>query len=130
VSAQAHPFDAAFIEKQRQALLKLRAELVSAVKDGAADEAAIMDESSGGPREYEDEAQKLATLELEGSLVVRDLARLRWIDRALQKIEEGTYGLSDLSAEVIPRKRLEAAPESIFTLEEEQALEARLIASR
>jgi DnaK suppressor protein len=124
VTARGHPFDAAFIEKQRQSLMKLREALLSAVKDAEANEAALKDEGAGGPREYEDDAQKLATLEMEGSLVVRDVERLKWVDRALQKIEEGTYGLSDLSGELIPRERLEAAPESIYTLDEEKALEA------
>jgi DnaK suppressor protein len=104
--------------------MKLREALLSAVKDAEANEAALKDEGAGGPREYEDDAQKLATLEMEGSLVVRDVERLKWVDRALQKIEEGTYGLSDLSGELIPRERLEAAPESIYTLDEEKALEA------
>jgi DnaK suppressor protein len=124
VTAKGHPFDAAFIEKQRQSLLKLRQALLSAVKDAEANEAAVKDESAGGPREYEDDAQKLATLELEGSLVVRDVERLKQVDRALKKIEEGTYGLSDMSGVPIARERLEAVPESIYTLEEEKALEA------
>ena len=130
MTAKGSPFDPAFVEKQRQALTKLRADLLSAVKGGETDEAAIRDDSAGGPREHEDDAQKLATLELEGSLVERELERLRRVDRALKKIEEGTYGRSDLSQEVIPRERLEAAPESVFTLKEEQAREAKLITSR
>jgi DnaK suppressor protein len=55
--------------------------------------------------------------------VVRDLARLERVDRALQKIEEGSYGTSDLSGHLIPRERLEAVPESIYTLAEERARE-------
>jgi DnaK suppressor protein len=34
-------------------------------------------------------------------------------ERALAKIEEGTYGLSDISRLPIPRARLEAIPEAI-----------------
>lgn len=120
---KAHPLDPAFVEKQRQTLTKLRATLLTAAKDDEADEADIKDESTGGAREYEDDAQKLATLELDGNLVVRDIARLERVDRALKKIEEGTYGSSDLSGQLIPRERLEAIPESIYTLAEEQARE-------
>jgi DnaK suppressor protein len=123
MTAKAHPLDPAFVEKQRQALLKLRVVLLNATRDGEADEAAIKDESAGGPREFEDDAQKLATLELEGNLVVRDVARLERVDRALKKIEEGTYGASDQSGQLIPQGRLEAIPESIYTLAEEQARE-------
>jgi DnaK suppressor protein len=45
------------------------------------------------------------------------------VDRALRKIEEGTYGLSDRSGKPIPRERLEAVPDALYTLSEEQVLE-------
>ena len=124
VNAKASGVDAAFIEKQRESLMKLRADLSSAVREDEAEEAAVNEESSG-PREYEDDAQKLATLELDGVLRVRDLERRGRIDRALRKIEEGTYGLSDMSGLPIPRERLEVVPESIYTLAEEEALEKK-----
>jgi DnaK suppressor protein len=124
VNAKASKVDAAFIEKQRQTLMKLRAELSSAVREEEAEEAAIKEENTG-PREYEDDAQKLATLELDGALRVRDLERLGRVDRALKKIEEGTYGSSDMSGLLIPRERLEVVPESIYTLAEEEALEKK-----
>jgi DnaK suppressor protein len=123
MTTKAHPLDPAFVAKQRQILTKLRATLLTAAKDDEADEADIKGESPGGAREYEDDAQRLATLELDGNLVVRDIARLERVDRALKKIEEGTYGSSDLSGQLIPRERLEAIPESIYTLAEEQARE-------
>ena len=123
MTAKAHPLDPKFLEKQRQALLELRVTLLRVAKDDEADEADLKEESAGGPREFEDEAQRLATLELDGNLVVRDVARLERVDRALKKIEEGTYGASDESGQLIPRERLEAVPESIYTLAEEQARE-------
>ncbi len=101
MSPKAHPLDAAFIEKQRQALTKLRAALLKATEDDEADEAAIKDENAGGPREFEDDAQRLAALELDGNLVVHDLQRLERVDRALKKIDEGSYGASDLSGQLI-----------------------------
>ena len=124
MSTKASRLDPALIEKQREALLKLRAELSSAVRDEEAEEAAVKEENLG-PREYEDDAQKLATLELDGVLRIRDLERLGRIDRALKKIEEGTYGFSDMSGRPIPRERLEVVPESIYTLAEEEALEKK-----
>jgi DnaK suppressor protein len=73
--------------------------------------------------EFEDDAQELDALERDGNLVVRDVERLARVDRALQKIEEGTYGLSDGSGEPIPRDRLEAVPEALYSLSEEQVRE-------
>jgi DnaK suppressor protein len=125
VTTKASRLDPGFIEKQRQALMKLRAELASAIRDEEAEGAAINDENAGGPREYEDDAQKLNALELDGALLLRDLERRGRVDRALKKIEEGTYGFSDMSGLPIPRERLEVVPESIYTLTEEQALEKK-----
>jgi DnaK suppressor protein len=118
-------FDATFIQKQRQYLSKLRTALLAAAESDEADEANIKAESAGGAREYEDDAQKLAMLELDGNLVVRDVERLGRVDRALSKIEEGTYGLSDMSGQPIPRERLDAVPETILTLAEEQSREKK-----
>lgn len=44
------------------------------------------------------------------------------IDRALAKIEEGTYGLSDVDGTPIPAERLEALPYALATVEQEQSL--------
>src|SRR6516225_3692226 len=102
--------DAAFVDKQRQYLLRLRASLVAAAAAAESDEADVKGERAGA-------------LERDGNLVVRDVERLERVDRALQKIAEGTYGLSDSSGEPIPRERLEAVPEALYTLSEEKARE-------
>jgi DnaK suppressor protein len=125
MNAKATKLDVAFIERQRDYLTKLRAALRAASQSDETDEAQIKSESAGGPREYEDDAQKLAMLELDGNLIVRDVERLAHVDRALRKIEEGTYGLSDVSGQLIPRERLEAVPEAICTLAEEKAREQK-----
>jgi DnaK suppressor protein len=112
--------DAAFVEKQRQALLGLRATLLTATRAAESDETELNVQSASGAVEYEDDAQRLDALERDGNLVVRDADRLERVDRALKKIEEGTYGLSELSGEPIPRARLEALPEALLTLSEEK----------
>jgi DnaK suppressor protein len=123
VRSEADYFDKSFIEKQHRLLLALRDALQAAADRDEGEEAASRSGSEGLAREYEDDAQRLAALELEGNLVVRDVSRLERVNRALQKIDEGTYGLSDRSGRPIPRERLEAVPESIFTLTEEQTQE-------
>jgi DnaK suppressor protein len=112
--------DAAFVEKQRQHLLRLRANLLTAARATESDEADVRGENTGEAVEFEDDAQRLDTLERDGNLVVRDVQRLERVDRALKKIEEGTYGLSDISGQPIPRDRLEATPEALYTLSEEE----------
>jgi DnaK suppressor protein len=119
--------DAVFLRKQRRYLLGLRKELVSAARADEDDEGEVRRESIGAPREYGDDAQKLAFLEIDGNRVVRSLRRLARVDRALDKIKVGTYGLSDVTGRPIPRDRLEASPEAICTLDEEEAFEHNAI---
>jgi DnaK suppressor protein len=123
VKSEADDLDKSFIEKQHRLLLKLRDALRAAADRDEGEEAAARSESAGAAREYEDDAQRLAALELEGNLVVRDASRLERVNRALKKIDEGTYGLSDRSGRRIPRERLAAVPESVLTLAEEQSQE-------
>jgi len=49
------------------------------------------------------------------------------IDRALAKIQEGTYGLCDVSGEEIPLKRLEAIPYATMTVASQDKFEKGLL---
>ena len=44
------------------------------------------------------------------------------VNRALQKIEDGTYGLSDIDGTPIPEARLEALPYAVTTVEQEDQI--------
>jgi DnaK suppressor protein len=118
---QSLTLDAAYIERKRQQLTKLRDELRTTTEIAETDESNANRDSNLQAHEYEDDAQKLDTLEREGNLVARDLVRLAQVERALKKIAEGSYGVSDVSGHPIPKKRLEAMPEAINTLSEQQA---------
>ncbi len=118
-------FEKTFLETQRRELTALRDKLRGARTAAQDLEEGVNADSSGEAREYEDDAQKLTTLELEGNLEARDTARLANVERALQKIDEGTYGLSDASGEPIPLERLAAVPDAIYTLAEQDALDRR-----
>ena len=111
-------FDQAFIRQQRQRLVELRAQLQRAARAGVAEEGGINAQSRDGAHEFEEDAQKLAMLEVEGTLVARDLRRLALVERALAKIDDGTYGLSDVSGRPIAKERLEAMPEAIDTVDD------------
>ena len=110
--------DNAFIQKQRHLLTRLREQLLRTTRAGETEETELHSQSLGEAHESEDDAQKLAMLEVDGAAVRRNMRRLTQIERALQKIEDGTYGLSDTSGEPIPRERLEAMPEAIHTVSE------------
>jgi DnaK suppressor protein len=105
-------FDQDFLRRQRQRLVELRTELQRATRTGEAEERAINSQSRDGAQEFEEDAQKLSMLEVEGTLVAHDLRRLAQVERALAKIDDGTYGLSDVSGQPIAQERLEAMPEA------------------
>jgi DnaK suppressor protein len=113
--------DQEFVEQQRQRLEQLREELVRLSggleedqRDRAEDEGDMTENDSG------DMSQSLFTREVDATVEEQVERRLRHVERALQKIEEGTYGLSDDSGEPISRGRLEAVPEAIRTVQEQQ----------
>jgi DnaK suppressor protein len=116
--------DKEFVEKQRGRLEELRAELTRLVRgleedqrDRAEDEEDFTEHDSG------DMSQSMFTREMDATVEQVTERRLASVERALEKIEEGTYGLSDESGEQIPKGRLEAAPEAIYTVEEQQRRE-------
>ena len=116
-------FDQAFLDGKRRQLIRLRDQLQKTADSGEGDEAGLKSAALAQAHEYEDDAQKLAMLETAGNLVSRDIERLSRIKRALRKIEEGTYGLSDVSGKPIPEARLEATPDAINTVQEQEANE-------
>jgi DnaK suppressor protein len=123
VSTKPPILDAAYLERKRRQLTKLRDELRKTTNAAEAEEGSIKNESALQAHEYEDDAQKLDMLEKEGSLVSRDIERLVRVERALKKIAEGTYGYSDVSGQRIPDDRLEAMPDATTTLAEQKASE-------
>ncbi len=116
--------DKEFVEEQRGRLEELRAELTRLARgleedqrDRAEDEEDFTEHDSG------DMSQSLFTREMDATVEQVTERRLASVERALEKIEEGTYGLSDESGEQIAKGRLEAAPEAIYTVEEQQRRE-------
>ena len=113
--------DQEFIARQKQRLQDLRVEL-ERVRDGLQDDERFRGEEEEDFTEHDsgDMSQSLFTRELDATVEQQVDRRLQYVDRALQKIDEGTYGLSDDSGEPIPIGRLEAVPEAIRTVEEQQ----------
>ena len=117
------PLSPQFVAAQRKRLEDLKAELMGA--DDAAQKMAKDDQESRGAEaeEYEDAAQAMDRKEVLQARHEVDRPRLANIERALKKIELGTYGLSDKSGKPIPKERLEASPEAVLTVDEAAAKE-------
>ena len=112
----------AFLEQQRKRLSAMRDQLLSTV---SAKTARLRAPKAEEAKEIEDDAQDMAQSEVDETIDAVEEQRLRAIERALAKIDEGTYGLSDLSGDPIPKTRLEAMPEAVLTIQEEEARERR-----
>jgi RNA polymerase-binding transcription factor DksA len=65
-----------------------------------------------------DEATRLNDLEVEADENEVDRVTLSMIHRALGRIEDGTYGVSELSGKPIPKERLEAVPYATTLVDE------------
>jgi DnaK suppressor protein len=111
--------DQVFVERQRARLEALRDQLVGAENDTAVEERALQGQSAAEANDTGDTASNLAQIEIDEGVYGADARRLAAVERALEKLHEGTYGLSDRSGEPIPQQRLEAVPEAIYTVEEE-----------
>jgi DnaK suppressor protein len=109
------------LDRQKRRLTQLRQQILAVRRGQEGEEVSANAQTSAQAHEYEDDAQKLAALELEGNLSAAENDRLSNVERALQKIEDGSYGLSDASGAAIPIERLEATPEALYTLAEQKS---------
>jgi len=112
-----------FIAQQRKRLETLRKQVLGGELNVNARKRAYTEEHGDEPEEFEDSAQDLALEEVRQAQHDVDEQRVADIERALQKIDEGSYGLSDESGDPIPKARLEATPEAVLTVKEEEARE-------
>jgi DnaK suppressor protein len=114
-----------FVEQQRERLEELRKELSDATASQSGRKRAFGKEHGGEARELEDDAQSMSEADIDEAISKVDERRLRAVERALEKISEGTYGLSDISGAPIPEARLKATPEALLTVQEEEQQENR-----
>lgn len=76
----------------------------------------VQDESGVG--DSGDEASLLYDREFEIDENARDRKALAQVKRALSRIDEGTYGVSEVSGKAIPIERLEAVPYATTLVDE------------
>src|SRR5579859_3905775 len=100
------------LQKQRSRLLAKKAELERSI--AALTEAYPTPVSSTevheGPNDNEDVATDFLETQQEQSIMVNQQALLTLVNNALQRLENGTYGLCQQCGEAIAPKRLEALP--------------------
>jgi DnaK suppressor protein len=121
--ATSNELDEKFIARQRDRLENLKEELLR-IRDGmSADERERAENEGDTQLDSGDMSQDMFAREMDATIGEQVERRLADVDRALQKIEEGTYGICDDTGEPIPRGRLEAVPEAIRTVGAQQRYE-------
>ena len=114
------------IEEFKERLLLLKKKLTQ-VLSGTKQEVQETDDSKGYSQHQADKGTddfgRIISLELSNN----EKEILRHVERALEKIEEGTYGICDISEMPIPLKRLEAVPYANMTVEAQGRLEKGLV---
>lgn len=114
------------IAQFKQRLLELR-ERVTRTVQGAKEAVTQPDEAKGYSQHSADEGTDDFVKNINLEVTNKEFGLLRQIDRALEKIEEGTYGVCDISNEEIPLKRLEAVPYATMTVKAQERFEKGLI---
>jgi DnaK suppressor protein len=107
----------------RQRLLDERVEVTRLIKGTEVEGWEDRESEDEQDADYADAAQPL-TAEGEADALAEGLQdRLAALDRALKRLDDGTYGRSVRSGQPIPAERLEADPAAELTVEEARAQE-------
>jgi DnaK suppressor protein len=114
------------IAKFKKRLEDIKAQMTQLVRDTSA-EVKSPEESKGYSQHQADEGTDDFNRTITLEVTSKEFQILRQIERALEKIEEGTYGVCDISGEEIPLKRLEAIPYATMTVKAQEKFEKGLL---
>lgn len=120
------PLKKADIEKFRKRLLELRSQFSQLVQH-VNEDVKMPEESRGYSQHQADEGTDDFYRNVSLQVSDEEYKVLRQIDRALEKIDENTYGICDISGEEIPLPRLEAIPYATMTVKAQEMLEKGMI---
>lgn len=115
--------DIADFKKKLQAI---RAQITKSLK-GSTAEVKTPDEATGYSQHQADQGTDDFDRTIHLEITGKEYSILRQVDRALEKIDEGTYGICDVSGEEIPNARLQAIPYANVTVKVQEQMEKGLI---
>lgn len=85
------------------------------------------DEATGYSQHQADQGSDDIDRQVNLEVTSEEFRILKQIDRALEKIGDGTYGICDISGEEIPKTRLDVMPEANTTVKAQEKLEKGLL---
>ncbi len=103
-----------FLNRMKEALLTLKKEIVQNLINENEDFRAIVEDMD--PKDLVDIAADDIDRKTLEALGVQEIKRLRLIDSALSRIENGRYGLCMKCNKKIPKERLEAIPYALMCI--------------
>ena len=113
------------VDKFQARLRKLKAQLTQTL-EGTSQEVKRPDEATGYSQHQADQGTDDFDRRVSLELTSNDFEILRQIDRALEKIDENTYGMCDITGKEIPLARLDAVPYATMTVQEQEKFEKGL----
>ena len=118
---------AAKVQEFKKRLLELKVQMTTLVREVS--KGVKSDDTSKGYSQHQadegtDDFDRTISLQLSD----KEMQILRQIERALEKIDEGTYGVCDITGDDIPVKRLEAIPYATMTVQAQEKFEKGLLA--
>lgn len=111
------------LDEFRQILLAKRAELIGDLTTIEAGALRSDGGNSGVPIHMADIGTDTFDQDFALGLAESERTRLKEIDEALQRIEDGTYGVCQMTGKPIPRARLLAKPWAKYTIEAARQVE-------
>lgn len=114
------------IVRFKKRLEEMRQQLSQSLK-GSTAEVKTPDEATGYSQHQADQGTDDFDRTISLEVTSREYGILRQIERALEKINEDTYGVCDITGEPIPLARLEAVPYATMIVKAQEQLEKGLI---
>ncbi len=115
--------DKDFVGKMKESLLRLKQEIIDTLVSNNEDFRAIVEGLD--PKDVADIASDDVDRKMLETIGSKDMKRMRLIDSALTRIEQGKYGSCMRCGKKIPKERLEAIPYALMCIECQSADERR-----
>ncbi|MFT5318330.1 MAG: DnaK suppressor protein [Chlamydiales bacterium] len=110
------------MERFKKKLVSLQMHLGVMLR-GTAEEVKSSDDSKGYSQHQADEGTDGFTKVISLELSNKEKILLKQVERALEKIDDETYGVCDITGELIPLNRLEAVPYATMTVQAQERIE-------